>query len=47
MEFINTYFKRWWPGGKTHADNIINRTSDVIFGAIGWITSYYLDQLYK
>lgn len=47
MKFINTYFKCWWPGGKTHADNMINRTSDVLFGGIGWIISYYLDQLYQ
>lgn len=47
MEIINTYFKRFWPGGKTHADNMINRTSDVLFGVIGWIIAYYIDKLYQ
>jgi hypothetical protein len=47
MNFINTYFIGWWPGGKTHADNLLNKTSDTIFTALGWIVSYKLDLMYK
>ena len=47
MNVINTYFKRWWPGGKTHADNLLNQTSDVLFAGLGWIISYYIDRLYS
>jgi hypothetical protein len=47
MNFINTYFIAWWPGGKTHPDNLLNRTSDTIFTGLGWIASYALDKAYK
>ena len=47
MNLINTYFIRWWPGGKTHPDNLLNRTSDIIFTGVGWLVSYQLDKLYK
>ena len=47
MDFINTYFTLWWPGGKTHPDNLLNRTSDTIFTGIGWIVAYKLDRMYK
>ena len=47
MNFINTYFKRWWPGGKTHPDNLLNMTSDTVFTGIGWLVSYQLDKMYK
>ena len=43
MNVINTYFKKWWPGGKPHADNLLNQTSDVLFTGIGWALSYHLD----
>jgi hypothetical protein len=47
MQFINTYFIGWWPGGKTHPDNLLNRTSDVVFTGLGWGISYWLDMIYK
>jgi hypothetical protein len=47
MNFINTYFTVWWPGGKSYPDNLLNRTSDTIFTGIGWIVSQQLDNVYK
>jgi hypothetical protein len=47
MNFINTYFLQWWPGGKTHPDSLLNRASDTIFTGIGWLVSYQLDKMYK
>lgn len=47
MNIINTYFIGWWPGGKTHPDNLLNRISDTIFTGLGWIVSYQLDEKYK
>jgi hypothetical protein len=47
MNLINTYFLGWWPGGKTHPDNLLNKTSDVIFTGFGWIVSYHIDKIYK
>lgn len=47
MNFINTYFTRYWPGGKTHPDNLLNRTSDTIFTGFGWLLAYHLDKIYK
>ena len=47
MDIINTYFIGWWPGGKTHPDSLLNRTSDTIFTGIGWLVSYQLDKMYK
>ena len=47
MNLINTYFIQWWPGGKTHPDNLLNKTSDTVFTGLGWLTAYQLDSLYK
>ncbi len=47
MNLINTYFLQWWPGGKTHPDNLLNRTSDTIFSGLGWLIAYYFDSLYS
>jgi hypothetical protein len=47
MNIINTYFIGWWPGGKTHPDNLLNRTSDVIFTSAGWLCASYLDRVYS
>jgi hypothetical protein len=46
MNLINTYFIGWWPGGKTHPDNLLNMTSDTIFSGIGWLASWWLDRVY-
>ncbi len=35
MEMIRSF--PLWPGGKTHADSIINQVSDTISSMIGWI----------
>ena len=49
MHFINTYFNKgfWhWPGGKPIADKPINSfLGDNIFFALGWLASYYLDNI--
>jgi hypothetical protein len=47
MNLINTYFTQWWPGGKTHPDNLLNKTSDTIFTGFGWLAAYQLDRIYK
>ena len=47
MNLINTYFLQWWPGGKTHADSLLNRTSDIVFTGLGWAAAYKLDMVYK
>ena len=47
MNLINTYFTQWWPGCKTHPDNLLNRTSDTIFTGLGWLLAYKLDRIYK
>ena len=46
MNIINTYFLEWWPGGKTHPDNLLNRLSDTFFAGLGWIVSHKLDKIY-
>ena len=43
MNIINTYFIRWWPGGKPYPDNLLNQTSDIVCSAIGWAVAYYVD----
>lgn len=45
MDIINTVFKGYWPGGKTHADSPINMLGDTIIGLLGWISAYFLDNL--
>ena len=47
MNLINTYFKRWWPGGKPYPDSLVNSISDTIFTGFGWLVSYQLDKMYK
>ena len=47
MNIINTYFIRWWPGGKPYPDNLLNQASDVVFSVIGWLVAYYLDGVYR
>ncbi len=43
MYFINTYFTMW-PGGKSHADSILNRIGDTFYTGIGWIIAYLIDK---
>lgn len=47
MNLINTYFKYWWPGGKSYPDSLLNNTTDTIFTGIGWLLAYKLDTFYK
>ena len=46
MKLINTTFSGVWPGGKTHADLIINSIGDLIFGMLGWLIARSVDQFY-
>jgi hypothetical protein len=46
MRFINYYFTLW-PGGKTHADSLVNSISDTLFTGLGWIVSSWLDKKYS
>jgi hypothetical protein len=41
---INEYITIW-PGEKTGPDPLINRIGDILFGILGWLSSYYLDKL--
>ena len=47
MNIINTYFIRWWPGGKPYPDTLRNQISDIVCATIGWTVSYYLDTWYR
>jgi hypothetical protein len=47
MGIINTYFANIWPGGKEHADLLINSIGDNFFASIGWLVAYYVDNELK
>jgi len=47
MKVINIYFIGWWPGGKTHSDNLINKTSDTVCSGLGWLFANYVDKVYS
>lgn len=34
-----------WPGGKTKADSLLNSTSDITFGALGWLFASHVAPL--
>lgn len=40
MYIINKFY--YWPGGKTHADTIINSVGDTFFFILGWIVAQAL-----
>lgn len=46
MQIINNYLT-WWPGGKNHADHLLNRTGDVLAGCLGWLLAWALDRIGK
>jgi hypothetical protein len=46
MWFINNWLP-FWPGGKDHADSLVNNISDTLFTGVGWIISYKLDKYYS
>ena len=35
----------FWPGGKPYADGWMNQIGDTIGALLGWLSSYYLDQI--
>jgi len=35
-----------WPGGKTHADSILNRLGDQFYSCIGWAVAHYHSKLF-
>lgn len=43
MGIINTYFQKWWPGGKPSSDTFINSMSDNVFAILGWLAAYIAD----
>jgi len=45
MIYIINRFITIWPGGKPGPDPWINRVGDVLLGILGWLSSYYLDNL--
>jgi len=38
---------KFWPGGKKYSDSMINRTGDVFFCMLGWLTAKVLDMYGK
>lgn len=44
MHTINKYFTMW-PGGKSHADSLINNLGDTIFAILGWLVSKWIKDL--
>lgn len=40
-KFITNYL-RFWPGGKSQADSLVNSLSDIMFVALGWIVAQYV-----
>jgi hypothetical protein len=40
MEIIRSF--PLWPGGKTHADSIINQVSDTLASILGWMLPSFL-----
>ena len=46
MRFINTWIP-FWPGGKNHADSLVNNISDILFTGLGWIISDILHIYYS
>lgn len=46
MWMINTYVP-FWPGGKTHADSILNRVGDTVYAGLGWVVANVQLDFYK
>jgi hypothetical protein len=42
VNFIDHYFKMFWPGGKHEPDTILNSMGDNFFAIIGWLVPYSL-----
>jgi hypothetical protein len=41
MLIINKFY--YWPGGKTHADNLSNSIGDTFFFIIGWTLAKFFE----
>ena len=39
IEFINTFLKPIWPGGKDYSDSKLNSLGDTLFFMAGWIVA--------
>lgn len=35
-----------WPGGKSHADSLLNSTGDQFYSCIGWVLAHYYSKLF-
>lgn len=46
MWMINHYVP-FWPGGKTHADSILNRVGDTVYAGLGWVIANVQLDFYK
>ena len=40
MRIINNFV--YWPGGKDHADSLVNRLGDQFYGMLGWIFAHII-----
>ena len=48
INFINTYLKNIWPGGKPKSDSFTNSMlGDNFFAVLGWCIAYYFDEMGK
>jgi hypothetical protein len=39
MRFIRSV--KLWPGGKTHADSVLNQVGDQVYACLGWVIAHY------
>jgi hypothetical protein len=44
MRFIQQF--KAWPGGKTHADSVLNSLGDQLYSCMGWGIAYYFTKLF-
>lgn len=44
MRFIRQF--KAWPGGKTHADSVLNSLGDQFYSCAGWGIAYYFTKLF-
>lgn len=44
MRFIRLI--KIWPGGKTHADSLLNSAGDQFYSCIGWWLAHYSSKLF-
>jgi hypothetical protein len=43
MQVIRLF--KMWPGGKSHADSVLNSVGDHFYACIGWVIAYYFTKL--